>query len=77
MGRGYRDEDESEDVFKCQAICKKERDKALLVVIDGDEKWVPKSVIHDDSEVFDADENARGTLVLKRWWAEENELVED
>ena len=31
--------------------------------------WVPKSVVHDDSEVYDAKDNARGKLVIKHWWA--------
>lgn len=45
-----------------------ESDRALCVLIDGQRRWVPKSVIHDDSEVYrDGD---RGTLVVKEWWAE-------
>ena len=50
-------------------------DKALLINIEGEEKWIPKSVIHDDSEVFDDNENRKGALVLKRWWAEQEDLV--
>lgn len=77
MARGFRDEDEHDsDVFSCQSVCKRETLKALLVVIDGSELWVPKSVVHDDSEVFDAKDNDSGKLVLKRWWAEQNELCE-
>jgi hypothetical protein len=52
-----------------------ERDKALLVVIEGEEKWVPKSVIHDDSEVFDGDKNSTGTLIVKSWWAKKEGLL--
>jgi hypothetical protein len=33
------------------------------------EVWVPKSVIHDDSEVYDALNNARGKLVVESWFA--------
>jgi hypothetical protein len=50
-------------------------EKALLVEIEGEEEWVPKSVIHDDSEVFDDDENAEGMLVLEEWWAEKSGLI--
>jgi len=50
-------------------------EKALLVEIEGEEEWVPKSVIHDDSEVFDDDENAEGMLVLEEWWAEKAGLI--
>lgn len=34
------------------------------------EGWVPKACVHDDSEVFDAGDNASGRLVIKTWWAE-------
>lgn len=56
--------------------------KALLIVGDGLEKcyadgakglWVPRTVIHDDSEVFEKGDT--GTLVLKTWWAEDRGLV--
>ena len=49
----------------CEA--KVETDSALLVDIDGDEVWVPKSVIHDDSEVYE--KGHEGTLVVESWWA--------
>jgi len=57
----------------CRVITATE--KALLVEIEGEEEWVPKSVIHDDSEVFDDDENAEGMLVLEDWWAEKSGLI--
>ncbi len=37
---------------------------------EGEPFWVPKSVIHDDSEVWEGDQ--KGTLVVKLWWAEAN-----
>lgn len=37
--------------------------------------WIPKSVVHDDSEVFDAKHNARGKLVLLAWWADQEGLT--
>jgi hypothetical protein len=52
----------------------RETDKALLVDLDGSEVWVPKSVVHDDSEVWSA-ENAVGDLVVKYWWAAKNGLA--
>lgn len=57
----------------CRVITATE--KALLVDIEGEEKWIPKSVIHDDSEVFDDDENSTGMLVIKEWWAEKVGLI--
>jgi hypothetical protein len=52
----------------CEA--KRETDKALLVDIDGDLLWVPKSVIHDDSEVWE--EGQKGDLVVEEWWYDKN-----
>lgn len=57
----------------CRVV--RETDDALLVVIEGEETWVPKSVVHDDSEVFDDGDNSEGTLVLYEWWAEQKGLT--
>lgn len=56
---------------------RRETDKALLVYIEDldEEAWVPRSVIHDDSEVFDADENSEGVLAVKMWFAEKQGWV--
>jgi len=37
--------------------------------------WIPKSVVHDDSEVFDSREHARGKLVLQAWWADQEGIT--
>jgi hypothetical protein len=49
--------------------------KALLVSIPelGDEIWIPRSVVHDDSEVFES--GHEGELVIKEWWAREEGLA--
>lgn len=47
--------------------------KALKVRLDpssvlgAQEIWLPKSVVHDDSEVFD--DGGEGELVVQRWFA--------
>ena len=43
---------------------------ALRVNVDESSEsfWVPKSVVHDDSEVYD--EGQHGTLLIQEWWAE-------
>jgi hypothetical protein len=64
--------EEEEPVKVKSAKVKRETPRALLIEIDGEEKWVPKSCVHDDSEVFDAKENAEGMLMLVGWWASEN-----
>lgn len=44
-------------------------DKALLVKLDdtGAEHWIPRSQIHDDSEVYE--EGHEGDLVVSEWFA--------
>jgi len=38
---------------------------------DGSKHWIPKSVIHDDSEVYDK-KNGQGSLVIMEWFAEQH-----
>jgi len=67
----------SQDVVNVgKAHAMRETDKALRVQIEAEEspRWIPKSVISDDSEVFNARDNADGDLVLKRWFAEKEGL---
>ena len=51
----------------------KETDLALLVDLGTDEHWFPKSVIDDDSEVWQ--EGDEGDLVVKEWFALKEGLV--
>jgi len=64
-------EERFEPVSIEEVTAKRETDKALLCVIEGQpgEFWIPKSQIHDDSEVYE--EGGEGTLVIPRWLAEE------
>jgi hypothetical protein len=64
----------SEETYSVDAECIRETDKALLCLIDGEEVWVPKSQIHDDSEVYSL-ENGDGMLIVTMWWAEQKGLV--
>lgn len=47
---------------------KQETPRAILVAIGSGQVWVPKSVIHDDSEVYAMDTD--GDLIVARWFAE-------
>jgi uncharacterized iron-regulated protein len=50
--------------------------KALLILFeDGREKWIPSSVIHDDSEVFDT--GHEGDLLVQEWFVEKNGWPDD
>jgi hypothetical protein len=53
--------------------CDKDTDAAILVEIEGEEYWIPKSQIHDDSEVYQ--EGTSGQLVISQWIAEQKGLV--
>lgn len=55
--------------------CLKETDLAILCVVDGQEVWLPKSHVHDDSEVFDDEENSAGKLVISEWLATTKGLI--
>ena len=50
-----------------------ETDLALLCIIDDKQHWIPKSVVHEDSEV--SGEGDTGTIMLMRWFAEKQGLV--
>jgi hypothetical protein len=56
------------------ATVEAESDKAILVEIEGEKVWVPKSVIDDDSEVY-SKKSGGGALIVTRWWAEKAGLV--
>ncbi len=51
----------------------RETTAALLCRIDGDDHWIPKSHIHDDSEVYEMGTN--GELIVSEWIATEKRLV--
>jgi hypothetical protein len=50
-----------------------ETDDALLVKVYDQEVWIPKSHIHNDSDVYEAD--TEGALIISEWIAEKKELV--
>jgi hypothetical protein len=58
------------------AYIERESDKAVLVCApDFDEPtWVPKSALHDDSEVWKPDQDP-GDLVVHEWLAEKRGWV--
>lgn len=81
MARGYRDEDDDRDhrdddqpPWRQSGVkCIQERGKAIQVRLqDGDEQWFPKSVLHDDSEVYEL--GHEGTIVVQVWFAEKEGL---
>jgi hypothetical protein len=58
-----------------EVTCKRETDQAILCIIDKREVWVPKSQVHDDSEVYA--QGHEGKLVISAWFADKEGLVSD
>jgi hypothetical protein len=52
-----------------ESQCVRESDKAIQVFIGdiGESVWIPKSQVHDDSEVWKLDQE--GDLVVSDWFA--------
>lgn len=53
--------------------CIAQSDLAVLVIIEGDEYWIPQSHIDDDSEVWKKGDE--GTLVITQYIAEKKGLI--
>jgi hypothetical protein len=81
--RGFLSEDgprraEQEPVTLEGMYCSRETEKALLVGVVGStarEQWIPKSQVHDDSEVYAP--SHEGKLVIARWLAVEKGWVDE
>lgn len=57
-------------IEKASAI--RDTGKALIVLIEEEEYVIPKSQIHDDSEVYE--KGHEGKLIIPKWLAENEEL---
>lgn len=45
-------------------------DKAILVDCDAGRVWIPRSAVHDDSEIYGSGPmDEPGDLIVKRWFA--------
>ena len=62
-----------ENSSKYKSSTEKETERALLVEVEGEEFWLPKSMIDDDSEVYK--DGPEGTLVIPLWLAEKHGLT--
>lgn len=48
--------------------CIQQTERAVLCLTEaGDEVWIPKTCLHDDSEVYE--KGHKGKLIVKAWWA--------
>ena len=63
-----------DELIRFDARSIRDTDLAVLVIIEEEEEvWIPKSVIHDDSDIFEADQE--GELVVPEWFAKKNSLI--
>lgn len=75
-------EDEADPFEAKDCYAERETDKALFVRFwnpeSGEEvrDWIPKSQIHDDSEVYNATNARAGTLVVTNWIARKKDWTE-
>ena len=68
--------DDRDEIVYLEVRVKASTPRALLVVVEEDEsleEWIPRSQIHDDSDV--EDKGDEGTLAIPRWLAEERDLA--
>ena len=72
MTRGFRDEDTEDAVAIADCKAVGETAAALRVLVRGESKWVPKSQITDDSEVYET--GHEGKLVITGWFANKEGL---
>lgn len=65
------DDDGSNPCLIGRGACLRTSNLAILVCINGEDEdiWIPKSVVHDNSDVYDS-VGQRGDVVVKHWWAE-------
>jgi len=68
-------EDDVYDEPGCEAL--HETEKALLVKCADGDVWIPKSAIHEDSEVFclDPHNGQFGKLVIHGWFARKKDWL--
>jgi hypothetical protein len=65
----------SDDLVQLDVEVLRETEKALLVRAEtGDEVWIPKSLVDDDSECFSL-KSSPGTMLLPGWFARKERLV--
>lgn len=65
-----RDEEDSGHEYETEVTCVEETPKALKLRRndDGNTFFVPKSVVHEDSDVYE--QGTDGKLIVKSWFAE-------
>lgn len=61
------DDDGRDPVTIAGAVCVVQREQAIQVLIEGERHWIPQSVVHEDSEVWQHGQT--GKLIVHKWFA--------
>lgn len=69
---GY-DRSTLEPVMIADAKCTAQTERAILVVFEGKQQWIPQSQVTPLSEVWKLGDE--GTLIITGWFAEKEGLV--
>lgn len=64
----------SHEYWEGDVIVIYETEDALLVDFESKEIWIPKSQIHNDSEIFSI-EDGEGVLIIPEWLAKEKDML--
>jgi len=76
QGYAHRDRDDERTVdLGDEAIVVHATAKALLLDLDGEEHWIPRSVLRKGSTVGDCAIGEQGCVVLPEWFAKKEGLV--
>lgn len=68
-----RRDDEQVEIPDTTGVRESDSGLALLVSIEGKTHWIPKKLIHDDSETYK--KGISGTLVVPEWFALKEGLI--
>jgi hypothetical protein len=74
--RGILDDGDDDPVVIRNVQPVRETGLALLVELGRMQHWIPKSVIHDDSEIYELGDGAPGKLVIAGWFARKEGISE-
>lgn len=69
------EENESVRIDGVSCIARSSSGRAILCQHEDwdSDKWIPQSLIHDDSEVYTS--NTQGVLIVPRWFAKKENLL--
>lgn len=84
MARGFRDDDRESgngndpcDIGPVKCVAESKAAIRVIFDDDGRDAWFPKSVIHEDSEIWNMrDNNGEGRLIVKLWFARKEGYAE-